>query len=70
MDRSSIKAHLLSDAKDPFNRMPLSLEDVVPDHELKAKIDAFLIERRAPKSAPNISNEESAKVVQSMDVDP
>ena len=30
IDRATIKAHLLSDPKDPFNRMPLSLEDVVP----------------------------------------
>lgn len=29
VDRSTIKAHLLSDASDPFNRMPLKLEDVV-----------------------------------------
>ena len=30
VDRSTIKAHLLSDTKDPFNRMPLSLEEVIP----------------------------------------
>ncbi len=30
MDRATIKSHLLSDTKDPFNRMPLSIEDVVP----------------------------------------
>ena len=30
VDRSTIKSHLLSDNKDPFNRMPLALEDVVP----------------------------------------
>ncbi|KAF8579833.1 hypothetical protein K439DRAFT_1522775 [Ramaria rubella] len=46
IDRSTIKAHLLSDANDPFNRMPLKLEDVVPNMEIKAKIDAFLAERR------------------------
>lgn len=41
MDRSTIKAHLLSDPTDPFNRMPLKLEDVVDDVELRAKIQAF-----------------------------
>ena len=41
IDRSTIKAHLLSDPTDPFNRMPLKLEDVVDDNELKAKIEAF-----------------------------
>ena len=29
VDRSTIKSHLLSDAKDPFNRVPLKLEEVI-----------------------------------------
>lgn len=41
MDRSTIKAHLLSDPTDPFNRMPLKLEDVVDDVEMKKKISEF-----------------------------
>ncbi|THG98805.1 hypothetical protein EW026_g3438 [Hermanssonia centrifuga] len=51
IDRATIKSHLLSDAKDPFNRMPLSLEDVVPDLDLKARIEAFLAERRNKNTA-------------------
>jgi len=47
IDRSTIKSHLLSDAKDPFNRVPLTIEEVIPDTALKARIDAFLIERRS-----------------------
>lgn len=39
IDLSTIKSHLLSDAKDPFNRMPLSIEDVVENKELKQKIE-------------------------------
>ncbi|KAJ6508731.1 ubiquitin elongating factor core-domain-containing protein [Mycena sanguinolenta] len=50
VDRSTIKSHLLSDRTDPFNRVPLAIEDVIPDEALKARIDAFLIERRS-KSA-------------------
>ncbi|SPO30953.1 related to UFD2 - ubiquitin fusion degradation protein [Ustilago trichophora] len=51
VDRSTIKAHLLSDSTDPFNRSPLKIEDVVPDVELREKIAAFVAERRrAPKS--------------------
>ncbi|CAE6469063.1 ubiquitin conjugation factor E4 B [Rhizoctonia solani] len=46
VDRSTIKAHLLSDTTDPFNRSPLKIEEVVPDVELKAKIEAWLAERR------------------------
>ena len=30
IDRATIKSHLLSDTKDPFNRMPLAIEDVIP----------------------------------------
>ncbi|PBK97395.1 hypothetical protein ARMGADRAFT_987069 [Armillaria gallica] len=46
VDRSTIKSHLLSDSKDPFNRVALSIEDVVPDTALKTRIDTFLAERR------------------------
>ncbi|KAI0770227.1 ubiquitin elongating factor core-domain-containing protein [Fomes fomentarius] len=51
IDRSTIKAHLLSDSKDPFNRMPLTLEDVIPNPELKQRISAFLAERRNKNTA-------------------
>jgi hypothetical protein len=30
VDLATIKSHLLSDSKDPFNRMPLSIDDVIP----------------------------------------
>jgi len=30
VDLSTIKSHLLSDANDPFNRVPLKIEDVIP----------------------------------------
>ncbi|KAL3481639.1 ubiquitin elongating factor core-domain-containing protein [Aspergillus californicus] len=51
IDRATIRSHLLSDPHDPFNRVPLSMEDVLPDTELKAKIEEFknqrLSERRS-----------------------
>ncbi|KAL4402675.1 Ubiquitin conjugation factor E4 [Malassezia pachydermatis] len=50
VDRSTIKAHLLSDNTDPFNRMPLKLDDVVPDDELRERIQAWVAERRASKA--------------------
>ena len=34
IDRATIKSHLLSDAKDPFNRAPLSIEDVISGKSL------------------------------------
>ncbi|KAL8763804.1 MAG: hypothetical protein Q9184_000506 [Pyrenodesmia sp. 2 TL-2023] len=51
MDRSTIRSHLLSDPNDPFNRAPLKIEDVIPNTELKAKIEAFKAEKRGAKSA-------------------
>ncbi|PLB54451.1 putative ubiquitin fusion degradation protein UfdB [Aspergillus steynii IBT 23096] len=49
IDRSTIRSHLLSDPHDPFNRVPLKMEDVTPDTELKAKIEAFKSERLAER---------------------
>ncbi|KAL2013811.1 hypothetical protein VTN00DRAFT_1336 [Thermoascus crustaceus] len=49
IDRSTIRSHLLSDPNDPFNRAPLKIEDVKPDTELKAKIEAFKAERKAQR---------------------
>lgn len=46
VDRSTIARHLLSDQTDPFNRSPLSMEDVIPDIDLKRQIEVFLKERR------------------------
>ncbi|KMK54478.1 ubiquitin fusion degradation protein UfdB [Aspergillus fumigatus Z5] len=52
MDRSTLRSHLLSDPHDPFNRAPLKMEDVTPDTELKARIDAFKAERLAARRQP------------------
>jgi len=46
IDRGTIKTHLLSNPKDPFNRSQLKIEDVIPNVELKAQIEAFKLERR------------------------
>ncbi|KAF8340032.1 ubiquitin elongating factor core-domain-containing protein, partial [Amanita rubescens] len=52
VDRTTIKSHLLSDTKDPFNRAPLTLEDVQPCLDLKYRIDKFIIHRRSEMRAP------------------
>lgn len=51
MDRSTIRSHLLSDPTDPFNRAPLKIDQVIPDVEMKAKIEAWKAERKAAKLA-------------------
>ena len=50
IDRSTIKAHLLSDSTDPFNRVPLKLEDVIDDVELKQKSRFQTTKRKTHKS--------------------
>lgn len=50
IDLATIKSHLLSDAKDPFNRAPLKIEDVIPDLEMKRKIQEFKLSKRQGNS--------------------
>ncbi|KAF0269903.1 hypothetical protein FOG51_03712 [Hanseniaspora uvarum] len=45
IDKKTIQQHLLNDPTDPFNRTPLKFEEVIPDTELKAKIDAYKREK-------------------------
>lgn len=49
VDRATIARHLLSDQSDPFNRSPLTMEDIRPDEELRAKIQQWLQEKMANK---------------------
>ncbi|KAI9811935.1 MAG: hypothetical protein M1826_003007 [Phylliscum demangeonii] len=46
IDRATLRAHLLSDPHDPFNRVPLSIDDVMPDVALKLRIDDFKREKK------------------------
>uniref|UniRef100_A0A8C4Q3Y5 Ubiquitin conjugation factor E4 A n=2 Tax=Eptatretus burgeri TaxID=7764 RepID=A0A8C4Q3Y5_EPTBU len=46
VDRATIARHLLSDPTDPFNRTPLSMEQVKPDSELKQRIESWLHDRK------------------------
>ncbi|KAI9367997.1 ubiquitin elongating factor core-domain-containing protein [Aspergillus egyptiacus] len=61
IDRATIRSHLLSDPHDPFNRVPLKMEDVVPDTELKSKIQAFkerkIAERRAAQGQQAVADQ-------------
>ncbi|KAK4061306.1 hypothetical protein Trihar35433_9633 [Trichoderma harzianum] len=45
VDRSTIVQHLLSDPKDPFTRQPMTIEDAVPQTELKEKIEKWRQEK-------------------------
>ncbi|XP_059616667.1 ubiquitin conjugation factor E4 A [Phlebotomus argentipes] len=53
VDRPTIARHLLSDQTDPFNRSPLTMDQVVPDEELKRRVHEWIKERReAYKAEP------------------
>jgi ubiquitin conjugation factor E4 B len=47
MDRSVITRHLLSNQNDPFTRAPLTLDQLVPDSELKEQIARWKAEKLA-----------------------
>ncbi|KAM7533931.1 hypothetical protein Aperf_G00000111955 [Anoplocephala perfoliata] len=49
LDRKTIYRHLLSDPKDPFNRQPLEMSMVIPETELKKKIQAWIAAKRAER---------------------
>lgn len=58
IDRSVLKAHLMNDPTDPFNRMPLKLEEVTDDTELKARIDSWVqAQRQAQRQAQAVPGE-------------
>lgn len=42
MDRSTITQHLLNDQSDPFTRAPLTIDELQPNVELKAAIEAWI----------------------------
>uniref|UniRef100_A0A3B3R0N2 Ubiquitin conjugation factor E4 A n=1 Tax=Paramormyrops kingsleyae TaxID=1676925 RepID=A0A3B3R0N2_9TELE len=46
VDRSTIARHLLSDQTDPFNRSPLTMDQIRPNEELKQQILQWLAERK------------------------
>lgn len=50
LDRSTVRAHLLSDPTDPFNRTPLKIEDVIPDTTLRARIEEWKAQIKADKA--------------------
>lgn len=68
VDRSTIVQHLLSDPKDPFTRQPMTIDDAVPEDELRAKIQAWREEKvgaakaRAKEEAERRAAEEAAAV--------
>lgn len=51
VDRTTIARHLLSDQTDPFNRSPLTMDQVQPDVEIRDKITQWTKEKREAYSS-------------------
>jgi hypothetical protein len=49
MDRAQIVRHLLSSQHDPFNRAALTPDELIPQPELKARIEAWVAAAVAAK---------------------
>jgi len=50
IDRTTAVRHLLGDETDPFNRMRLTIDMLEPQEELKARIHAFVAQRKLDSS--------------------
>lgn len=50
VDRSTIARHLLSDQTDPFNRSPLTMDQVQSNVELKTEISTWIEKKRVEYS--------------------
>ena len=53
VDRSTITQHLLNDQTDPFNREPMTVEDIQPAVELQERMKQWLQEQVEKKAAAN-----------------
>lgn len=51
VDRTTIARHLLSDQTDPFNRSPLTMDQVKSDEELKSKITEWIREKKLERTS-------------------
>ncbi|KAE9590331.1 hypothetical protein Lal_00028116 [Lupinus albus] len=61
VDRPVIQRHLLSDSSDPFNRSHLTADMLIPDDELKARIEEFIRSQEMKKHNEGLNIQSSTK---------
>lgn len=61
VDKPVIQRHLLSDNSDPFNRSHLTADMLIPNTELKAKIEEFIRSQGLKKHEDGLNIQESTK---------
>ncbi|CAN6574695.1 unnamed protein product [Malus baccata var. baccata] len=64
VDRPVIQRHLLSDSSDPFNRSHLTADMLIPDNELKARIQEFIRSQESKKRGEDLSTQSSKATIQ------
>lgn len=64
VDRTTIARHLLSDQTDPFNRSPLTMDQVQGDVEMRGKIEQWIREKREAYSQQRQVVEEEEKTAE------
>ncbi|CDP02278.1 unnamed protein product [Coffea canephora] len=67
VDRPVIQRHLLSDNTDPFNRSHLTADMLIPDTELKARIEEFVLSNKLKKSGEDLSLQNIKATIQTTD---
>lgn len=58
VDLQVIERHLMNNPNNPFNREPLTKEDLIPDTELKQEIDEWIENTLNKHQADGGDNEE------------
>ncbi|GKA46025.1 probable ubiquitin conjugation factor E4 [Tanacetum coccineum] len=61
IDRPVIQRHLLSDPTDPFNRSHLTTDMLIPDKELKQKIEEFVRSQQRKQHGDDLSMKSNSK---------
>ncbi|XP_057971394.1 probable ubiquitin conjugation factor E4 [Malania oleifera] len=64
VDRPVIQRHLLSDNTDPFNRSHLTADMLIPDAELKARIEEFIRSQELKKHTEGLSMQTTKATMQ------
>ncbi|XP_061358097.1 probable ubiquitin conjugation factor E4 [Gastrolobium bilobum] len=64
VDRPVIQRHLLSDSTDPFNRSHLTADSLIPNDELKARIEEFVRSQHMKKQTDGLSIQSTKATIQ------
>lgn len=64
VDRPVIQRHLLSDTTDPFNRSQLNVDMLIPNIELKARIEEFVRSQESKKRGEGLNLPPSKGLIQ------